>query len=193
MAPVAFVGLLPVFDYVINKTWENPLTRIQEMVSLSGSLTFANTVHPNLARPWQWLLNYRPMAFWYSPHYTGAISPGVWGVMIPLILYLIYRSVKQRNDGALFAFAWFFGTFLFWIPASILTNRVSFIFYFYPTIGALCLGLGIGLNEAWQWAEAKRKRIKIPMLVGIGAFLAFHLAAFVTLTPVFFRGNGPFG
>jgi dolichyl-phosphate-mannose-protein mannosyltransferase len=192
MAPASFVGLFPVFDYVITGKWENPLTRIKEMLSLTSSLTFYNVDHPNLARPWEWLLNFRPMAFYYNPHYDCALSPALWGVMIPVVLYLLYRSIKQRNEGALFGLAWFAGTFLFWIPISIATNRVSFIFYFYPTIGALCLGLGLGLNEAIEWATQKRKLIKIPVLAGVTALLLFHLVSFVALTPVFFRGGFPF-
>ncbi len=192
MSPVAFLGLLTVFDWVIKKSWEDPVSRVREMLSLTGSLTFFNVTHPSLARPWSWLLNYQPMAFWYTPHYTGAISPALWGVMIPLALYLIYRAIKQRNEAALFAFAWFFSTFVLWIPASILTNRVSFIFYFYPTIGALCVGLGLGLNEAIDWAATKRRRIKIPVIAGVTALLLLHIGAFITLTPVFFRGAGPF-
>ena len=35
-------------------------------------------------------------------------------------------------DAGLFGFAWFFGTYLLWIPLSIATNRVSFPFYFPP-------------------------------------------------------------
>ena len=40
-----------------------------------------------MSRPWAWLLNYNPMPFWYSPHYTGAISLTVW-----LVARLLTRS-----------------------------------------------------------------------------------------------------
>ncbi len=184
LAPLSFIGWMALFDFAISRTFQNPLTRIQEMLSLSGSLKFSNVVHPALSRPWEWLLNYEPMAFWYSPHYTGAVSLSVWMVMIPVVLYMLYRAAK-KNDAGLFGFAWFLGTFLVWIPISIATNRVSFIFYFYPTIGALCLGIGLGLNEALEWAAARRLRIKVPIVAGVIAFLLFHLANFVILTPVF--------
>jgi predicted membrane-bound dolichyl-phosphate-mannose-protein mannosyltransferase len=156
------------------------------MLSLSGSLTFANTTHPALSRPWEWLLNYRPMAFWYTPHYTGAINLSIWLVMIPVVLYMLYRAVKG-NEAGLFGFAWFVGTFLFWIPISIFTDRVSFIYYFYPTIGALCLGLGLGLNDLMQWVAVKQPKIKIPVKAGIGVFFLIHIASFIILTPVFLR------
>jgi dolichyl-phosphate-mannose-protein mannosyltransferase len=187
LAPLSFVGFLPLFDYIITGSFENPLVRIKEMLSLSGSLTFYNTNHPAMSRPWEWLLNYRPMAFWYTPHYTGAVSPSIWALMIPVVLYMLYRAVKQRNDAGLFGFSWFLGTYLLWIPISILTNRISFIFYFYPTIGALCLGLGMGLNESLEWVSSRTRKVKIPVMAGITAFFLFHVASFIVLTPVFFR------
>ena len=87
-APISFVAFMPVFDFAISHQFQNPINRIKEMLSLSGSLTFANTTHPALSRPWEWLLNFRPMAYWYGPYYptntwwggyTGAISPTIWG------------------------------------------------------------------------------------------------------------------
>ena len=147
---------------------------------------FSNVTHPALSRPWSWLLNYQPMAYWYNPHYTAAISPSIWGLMIPIVLYMIYRAVKG-NEAGLFGFAWFCGTFLLWIPISIVTNRVSFIFYFYPTIGALCLGLGMGLNEALEWVSAKRAKVKVPVMAGVIVILLLHFASFVIITPVFLR------
>jgi dolichyl-phosphate-mannose-protein mannosyltransferase len=186
LSPLSFVGFLTLFDYIITRNLINPLTRIKEMLSLSGSLTFANTTHPAMSRPWEWLLNYKPMAFWYAPHYTGAISPSVWGVIIPVVLYMVYRAFK-RNDAGLFGFSWFLGTFLLWIPISIFTDRISFIFYFYPTVGAICLGLGLGLNEALEWASHRTRKVKVPAIAAITAFFLFHIASFIVLTPVFFR------
>jgi dolichyl-phosphate-mannose-protein mannosyltransferase len=185
-APVAFIALMPIFDFAISHQFQNPLLRIKDMLSLSGSLTFANTTHPALSRPWSWLLNYNPMAFWYNPHYTGAISFTLWLVMVPVVLYLLYLAVK-RNEAGLFGFSWFFGIFLLWIPVSIITDRVSFIYYFYPAIGALCLGLGLGLNQIMEWASLKSRKVRIPVNTGVVLFLVLHVAAFVILTPVIFR------
>jgi predicted membrane-bound dolichyl-phosphate-mannose-protein mannosyltransferase len=185
-APISFVVLMPLFDFALTHQFQNPLNRIKDMLSLSSSLMFSNVTHPALSRPWSWLLNYQPMAYWYNPHYTAAVSPSIWGLMIPIVLYMIYRSVKG-NEAGLFGFAWFCGTFLLWIPISIVTNRVSFIFYFYPTIGALCLGLGMGLNEALEWVSAKRAKVKVPITAGVIVVLLLHFASFVIITPVFFR------
>ena len=50
-APLFFVAFMPVFDFAISHQFQNPINRIKEMLTLSGSLTFANTTHPALSRP----------------------------------------------------------------------------------------------------------------------------------------------
>jgi dolichyl-phosphate-mannose-protein mannosyltransferase len=186
LAPVSFLGWMALFDFTISRTFQNPIKRVMEMLSLSGSLTFYNTTHPALSRPWEWLLSYKPMAFWYSPHYTGATSLSLWVVMIPVVLFMLYKAIK-RNDAGLFGFAWFFGTFVLWIPISIYSNRVSFVFYFYPTVGALCLGAGLGLNSVLDWAASRKKWLKIAAITAVIAFFIFHIVSFVILSPVFIR------
>jgi dolichyl-phosphate-mannose--protein O-mannosyl transferase len=104
--------------------------------------------------------------------------------MIPVVLYLIYRAVKYRDDAGLFAAAWFLGTFLLWIPISIVTDRVSFAYYFYPTVGALCIGLGMAINQIMGWVQTKRLRIRVPVYSGIGVYFAAHIASLVVLTPL---------
>lgn len=191
-APLSLVLLLPVFDFVITRKWENPLSRIQEMVSLTNSLTFANTTHPALSRPWEWILNYRPMAFAYGPFYpnpswlggySAAVSPDIWLFIIPVVLYMLFRAVR-RDDASLFGFAWFFSTFLLWVPISIFTGRISFSYYMYPTIGAFCIGYGTGFHQALEWVSNKANKIKIATITGISIFVAAHIASLIILTPM---------
>jgi dolichyl-phosphate-mannose-protein mannosyltransferase len=188
LAPVSFIALMPLCDYVITKHWQNPFIRIKEMISLSGSLTFSNpsSQHPALSRPWEWVLNYKPMDFWYMPHYIGALSPSIWILIMPVVLYLLYRAFK-RDEAGLFGVAWFFSTYILWIPASILSDRISFNFYFYPTIGALCLGLGLAINQILNWLFAKQRKTNRFVLTLIILFFIIHAASFVIITPVFFR------
>jgi len=185
-APIAFLAFIVIFDFAINHQWENPLTRIQTMLSMTGSLQFSNVVHPALSRPWEWLLNYKPMAFWFNPNYAAALSPAIWLLMIPTTLFMLYKAIR-RDDAGLFGFAWFFSTFMLWIPISIITNRVSFIFYFYPTIGALCLGLGLAADKIIEWLPFRSRKIKIPVWSGMALFFLVHIVSFILLSPVFLR------
>jgi dolichyl-phosphate-mannose-protein mannosyltransferase len=193
-APIAFVGSVALFDFIITHHIANPLIHIKDMMTLSSSLTFYNVNHPNLARPWEWVLNYRPMAFLYGPFpqpnwvggYTAAVSLAIWPLIIPLVLYMTWRAIKG-SDAGLFGVAWFIGTFVLWIPLSIATNRVSFVYYFYPTMGVFCIGLGMALSELINWVALKRKLIKVPIWAGISIIILVHLATLVVLTPVFIR------
>jgi len=188
IAPAAFILLMPLFDLAIVQSTTalvDPIARIKSMLSLSGSLTFANVTHPCASRPWEWLIFYRPMGYYTSPHYSASISYSLWALIIPTFAYLVYKTVKGSNAG-LFGASWFAGTYLLWIPISLITNRVSYIYYFYPTIGAVCLGLGLGLAELLGIFK-KRKAGKLKWtLLGIVVFILLaHLVSFVILSPVF--------
>jgi dolichyl-phosphate-mannose-protein mannosyltransferase len=188
LAPMTFVGLMPLFDLAIVQDFSaliDPFNRIKTMLSLSGSLTFITVDHPAMSRPWEWLIYYKPMGYWWDPHYLAAISPSVWALVIPTFAYMVYRAVKGSRAG-LFGTAWFAGTYLVWIPLSLITNRVSYIYYFYPTVGAVCLGLGLGLTQLldFYW-ERRRGKLKRTVLALFIFYLSFHLVCFVILSPVF--------
>jgi dolichyl-phosphate-mannose-protein mannosyltransferase len=187
-APLAFVGLLALFDFIIVRDPSvllEPVDRIKTMLSLSGSLTFANVDHPSLSRPWEWLLSYKFMSYWYTPHYISALSPSVWALAIPSFGYMVYRAVKGSSAG-LFGAAWFAGTYLAWIPLSLITDRASYPYYFYPTVGAVCLGLGLGLSQLLDFYRQRRPgKLRRTVLSLFIFYLVFHLGCFVVLSPLF--------
>jgi predicted membrane-bound dolichyl-phosphate-mannose-protein mannosyltransferase len=186
-AILAFVELMILFDFAIVQRFSalhDPIYRIKEMMSLSGSLTFQTVTHEAASRPWAWLLSYKPMAYWYNPNYTGAISPSVWALTIPTFGYMVFRAIK-RSEAGLFGAAWFTSTYLLWIPASILTDRVSYVFYFYPTIGSICLGMGMGLYDLLSLFRRRASgKLKWTALVIVILVLLAHLASFIILSPM---------
>lgn len=188
LSPAAFVGLMPLFDLAIVRDFSalvDPISRINTMLSMSSGLTFAYADHPAMSRPWDWLIFYRPMGYWYTPHYLAAISPSIWALIIPTFGYMIYRAVKGSSAG-LFGVAWFASTYLVWIPLSIITDRVSYIYYFYPTVGAICLGLGLGLSRLFDFYRERRPgKLKKTVLALFVFYLSFHLICFVLLGPFF--------
>ena len=127
----------------------------------------------------------KAMGYWYSPHYVAAISPSIWALVMPTFAYMIYRAVRGSQAG-LFGAAWFIGTYLVWIPISLITDRVSYVFYFYPTIGAICLGMGLGLAELLDiFKKRKPGKLKWTLLGIVIIILVAHLVSFVILSPVF--------
>ncbi|MFH0847808.1 MAG: glycosyltransferase family 39 protein [Chloroflexota bacterium] len=182
---VSFFALLPVFSFIINRRFISPFQQVNTMLSLSSSLTFASAQHESMTRPWEWVILPKIMPYWYKPNYMAAISFTLWGLIIPAVAYLIFRAVRKNSAGS-FGLVWFTGTYLIWIPLSLLTNRISFVFYFYPTIGAVCLGVGLGLSRiVSKWGTRDRKRLRWVILPLFWGFLIAHLVVFVILSPVF--------
>jgi dolichyl-phosphate-mannose-protein mannosyltransferase len=188
LSPAAFVGLMPLFDLAIVRDFSaliDPISRINTMLSLSSSITFDYANHPAMSRPWDWLIFYRPMGYYYNPHYLAAISPSIWALIIPTFGYMIYRAAKGSSAG-LFGVAWFASTYLVWIPLSIITDRVSYIYYFYPTVGAICLGLGLGLSQLFDFYRRRQPgKLKKTVLALFVFYLSFHLICFIIISPLF--------
>ena len=150
------------------------------MTKITGSMTFSAYSHPYLSRPWDWLIHWVPVPYWYQPSYYSAVSPTVWGLIIPAAGYLVYLAVKRNRIG-LFGIAWFAGTYLVWIPASLITDRISFSYYFYPAVGAVCLAIGYGIYQIRLLKKPKIRRLARSLA---GTYLALHLALFIILSPL---------
>ncbi len=186
---IAFVELMVLLDFAIVKEFTgflDPVQRIRDMLSLTGSLTFENVTHPALTRPWEWVLAYLPMALYISPiHYNSAVSFDVWALIIPTFLYMVWLSIR-RNEAGLFGASWFLGIYLLWIPLSIITDRSSYPYYFLPAVGAICLGMGIGLGKLIEIFRSRpRGWIKWLSFSFVVLVIVVHVASFVILSPVF--------
>ena len=123
------------------------------------------------------------MPYAYVPHYLATISPTVQLIIIPVIGYMIYRSFKG-NNASRFALLWFMSTFVLWIPLSLITDRVSFVYYFFPTVGAICIGMGLAFNQLvdiWQFGPVKGWRAAaLGILI---CYMFIHLTVFLVLSP----------
>jgi dolichyl-phosphate-mannose-protein mannosyltransferase len=185
---VVFLGVMPLLDYAIVRNFADvtsPLARIKTMLSMTGSVTFASATHESMARPWAWLLTYRPMPFWWTPHYISGISPSVWALTIPTFAYMVYKAVR-RNEAGLFGAAWFTSTYLLWIPLDIITNRLTYVYYFYPSIGAVCIGLGMALSDLLGvFRQRESGKLKWTALGFVVLVILVHLVSFMILYPLF--------
>lgn len=184
LAPASFILLMPLFDFAISGQFLNPIDRVKTMLSLSGSLTFASTTYEALSRPWDWILRPEIMTYCYDPHYIAAISFTIWALIIPSSLYMAFRA-RRGDKAGLFGISWFASTYLLWIPLSIITDRISFIYYFYPTIGAVCIGLGLGLHQLIAvWQKRNANKLKWAALPAVLFYLLLHLSIFIMLSPI---------
>jgi len=72
-----------------------------------------------------------------------------------------------------------------WIPLSILTDRISFVFYFYPAVGAVCIALGLGLARLLDiWRTRKDSGAGRAAIAGVVVYLIAHVVVFVVLSPM---------
>jgi dolichyl-phosphate-mannose--protein O-mannosyl transferase len=194
-APITFMALMPLFDYVIWGEWLNPISQIDRMLGDTGSIVFtpdypeANNI---ATRPWEWLLpiwygklhwSHFVLPYWFTPRFLGMISPSITIFVIPIVIYTIYRAIKGKVD-SLFLFSWFLGTYMIWIPASLITDRVSYLFYFYPTIGAICIGLAIAIFKLMDLArEHQGNKLKLFTAIVLPLYFLVHIYAFINIGP----------
>jgi predicted membrane-bound dolichyl-phosphate-mannose-protein mannosyltransferase len=190
-APASFLLLLPVLGRATGQMWLNPITqidlllaRVQNMLELTASIVYNGVGSDIGARPWEWVLFPENMPYWWTPHYTGMISPTLWALILPAMAYITYRAIKG-NTPALFPFSWFVATYLLWIPASLITDRVTYIFYFLPTIGAIAIAIAMGLFWLMEIAEARGKgKLRRLIRIAVLLYLLLHVIAFIVLVPV---------
>jgi dolichyl-phosphate-mannose-protein mannosyltransferase len=210
LAPIAFILFMPLFDFMVWGRWLDPIAQIKNMSQLTAGIKFDTYIDPatNLfkaplpSRPWEWILSpsgsfyfygwlFNPakytlaaLAYWFTPTYTGLVSPTIWFSGLFAIPFILWRAFKKENL-AIFALCWFIGTWLAWIPLSLATNRVSFIFYYLPTIGAICIGTTLILRAFMDKAQAHQKgKLKRFLELLVVLFLLLHLAAFCWVSPV---------
>jgi len=201
-APFAFIALMPLFDYIIWGQWMNPYSQISRMLGDTGSIVFtpdypeANSI---ASRPWEWLLPiwygklhwaHFVLPYWWTPRFLGIISPTITVFVIPAMIYMTYRAAKGKMD-AVFPFAWFLGTYLIWIPASLITDRVTYLFYFYPTVGAVCIALAIAIFKLLDLARARGGKLRWFIAVLVPLYLLLHVYTFINLAPLSMGQSNP--
>jgi dolichyl-phosphate-mannose-protein mannosyltransferase len=186
LSAAAFVALLTALNFVISFEWANPLDTIQMMLSRMTSLTFANAAHPAMSRPWEWVGLPLVMAYWLTPHYEGAISFDLWALILPSLGYMVWRIWRRRDlEAPVFVLAWFAATYLIWIPVVLVSDRVMYIYYFYPTVIAICVAVGMGLSRIWDLRHTIKGKGRHAATWSVIGFLALHLVIFGILGPFY--------
>lgn len=183
-APLLFVLTIPLFDYLMTGELYDPVTRIREILSVSSSITFSAYTNIYASRPWEWVLRPEVMPYYWDPQYVSAVSFTVGALIIPAVILMAVLA-RRGNEVGIFGVSWFALTYVSWIPLGLITDRMSYVFYFYPTIGAVCLGLGWAvsalIDRGTSRAAGKRRWFAIALAAG---YLALHAALLVLLTPL---------
>lgn len=198
-ALVAFVLLMTLFDFAATREWLNPIDRIWDMIVANRALTAGNIppgssgLYLPVSRPWEWILSPKGLVSKDLQGFTG-ISPTLWILIIPSVCYMLYEFVKRKTDACLFVLLWFAATYLIWIPLVVATDRQTFIYHFYPTVGAICMAIGFAIQRLWESSLKGRlaphhRNIQI---ITVG-YLGLHVLAIVIFTPILAAlGSYPF-
>jgi len=187
VAVASFLALRPLFDYCIWHEFLNPIGQTIDMLSKSGEYTFAQSTPlqlETLSRSWDWIIHPTTLTYYEHPHYISMVSYSLWALIIPVVGYMIWRTVR-RSNAARFALIWFIVTYFFWVFLNLLTDRITYNFYFYFSIGALCIGIALMLSEIRSVAErSDRHIVRLLGQTVIPAYLLAHLVSFAILIPV---------
>ncbi len=179
--------LMPLFDFAATREWLSPIDRLWYMVVTHGALTFEKMTPEQFAGasyPWEWILDPRGNRF-PDYQYYAQISPTVWILIIPSLGYRVYEFAKKKTGAALFALLWFAATYLLWIPLVLVTDRQTYIFYFYPTLGAVCIAIGFAMARFWEVSSKGRfAQYRRLIRATIICYLVLHVLLFVVLTPI---------
>jgi dolichyl-phosphate-mannose--protein O-mannosyl transferase len=67
----------------------------------------------------------------------------------------------------------------------LITDRVTFIYYFYPVVGAICLGIGLGLSKLLEyWRNNARSKRGKTAVIGVAVYLMLHIVVFIVFSPI---------
>jgi dolichyl-phosphate-mannose-protein mannosyltransferase len=196
VAAVSFVVLIVFFDFFIKGNIENPITRINALLSSTAANQFTVPKLSISSRPWVWIYpqwvnpvqNSPFIAYSYDPQYISFISSTIQLLIIPTVGYMIYKVTKGSKTAGLIIL-WFLATYVIWIPLDIVSNRVTFVFYFLTTTPAICIGIAMGLSEALDFLKKRREklnRLSTGVAISYGAivlYLLIHLAIFIVFNP----------
>jgi predicted membrane-bound dolichyl-phosphate-mannose-protein mannosyltransferase len=153
---VTFVALLGLLDWRWGQI-TNPFEHIAHIFRYGFALSRAGGPQGQESAPWQWLLNEVQMTYLRVDtqvlvngtaretraliYFRGAMNPFTALAAPFAIAYAAHSAWQRRDDHSFMSLGLFVATYLPYWPAALLAQRISYIFYFLPTIPAIALGM----------------------------------------------------
>jgi len=187
-APLSFIFLLPLLNWVALGYFEYPWESIRFMLEFHTYGTFAEVPNESgmASRPWEWILSPETYVIWPDPLYRSGASWTLWALIVPSMCYVLYQTVRRRWDSfCLFSFLWFACTYFSWVIFYLITDRVMFRFYFYPSIGAICLALGFLIWKLLEIAGKRESKLaQYVIIVPVITWMVAHFVIFWVMSPM---------
>ncbi len=169
---ITFIALLGLLDLRWGQI-KNPFEHVAHIFRYGFALTRANGPQGQESAPWQWLLNEVQMTYLRVDsqvivngatketrpliYFRGAMNPFIVFAVPFAIAHTAQSAWRRRDDLSFMVLALFITTYLPYWPAALLAQRISYIFYFLPTIPAVTLGIASflysrGVPRVVRWA-----------------------------------------
>ncbi|HSC05088.1 MAG TPA: glycosyltransferase family 39 protein [Solirubrobacteraceae bacterium] len=150
LAALTFMGLIaaPYSPQTGKLVPNGPFGHIAHMLSYAAHQTSPHGPQGIASYPWAWLIDIKTITYLQinparptaalsevSPavHFLGAISPPILLLAVPALLLaaraVVRRHVRCENEVGLVGLAWFLGTWLPFVVASLIASRTSYLYY----------------------------------------------------------------
>jgi predicted membrane-bound dolichyl-phosphate-mannose-protein mannosyltransferase len=156
---VAYAVLFPWLLAALDAVWssyKSPIAHIRFIFDYGLALTRPDGPQGQESNPWQWLLNEVPMTYLRTDvqvlvngqvevtravvFFRGAMNPYVIFIAPLAIAYAVYLAYTRRDSYAFLVLALFVATYAPFWPAAMIAHRISYLFYFLPSLPAVALG-----------------------------------------------------
>ena len=172
-------------------SYANPFAHLQHMIdygaNLARSVVGPGSCPSNDSAPWQWLFNECQMSYlrvdvtvktgekilsiYPTFDFRGAMNPILIGSLPIAFLFTSWLAWKRRNRLATWSLVWAGANYLPYVALALLSQRVTYLYYFLPVVPALAVATALVL-----------RRSGLPRFVTVGYVVAF-MAAFVAFFP----------
>ena len=172
------------------------LVSLQQQMYVYHHDTVAHATHPYSSKWWQWPILQIPISYYYHDFRSGAAlgsgsaccvaevlalpNPVTWWLGLVSVPVMGWLGWREKNKGYALLFVAYFVQWLPWI----LSPRISFEYHFFPNLAIILLADTLLLMRLWRRGERVARGAMNWYRIGVGAFVAVTVAAFIFWYPV---------
>ncbi len=146
-------------------SFSNFFVHTRFMLCYAGHLTSPNGPAGIASYPWQWLINELPINYYttsvtvsvggkvISTHsviaFMGEMNPAIILLALPALALSIDTAIRARDDLSILVVAWFVGTYLPFVEASLVQHRTSYLYYMVVVMPAVYIAVARLMSRRW--------------------------------------------